>query len=170
MDLLISFPFGRFYPARREARRILRHLGDHDPRISWTFVDGIAIAHSSLDNREVIRRCRDMYHNSEAEFEFAVKWLPVDDWCDTELDAIKQLIDEKAAPQIAPEESWAMIVKKRRWQKYHTVEIIEHLASGIDCKVDLNHPDKIVWVDVLGYKTAVSVLKPEEIFSVILEQ
>lgn len=170
MDLLISYQFGRFYPMRREARRIIRHLGDHDPRISWTNVDGIAIARTTLDNREVIRRCRDMYRNNEADFEFAVKWLPVDYWCDTDLDAIKQVIDEQAAPRIEPTESWAMVVKKRRWQKYHAVEIIEHIAAGIERKVDLNNPDKIIWVDVVGYRTAVSVLKPEEIFSAILEE
>jgi tRNA(Ser,Leu) C12 N-acetylase TAN1 len=47
--------------------------------------------------------------------------------------------------------------------------IIAHLAPSIDRKVDLNNPDKIVWIDLLGCHTAIAVLKPEEIFSVILE-
>ena len=169
MDLLISFSWGHYYPMQREVLRILKHLGDNQPHIEWTTVDGIAVAHTSLDNREVIHRCRELWHNREENFELAVKWLPVDYWCETNLDAMKQVIEEQVRPRIQATECWAMKVKKRRWQRYHTAEIIAYRAPGIDRKVDLNNPDKIVWIDVLGPHTAIAVLKPEEIFSVILE-
>jgi tRNA(Ser,Leu) C12 N-acetylase TAN1 len=58
-----------------------------------------------------------------------------------------------------------MQVHKRRWQQYHTSEIIEYLAADIDRKVDLSHPDWIVCVDVVGRQTAISLLKPQDIFS-----
>jgi len=169
MDMLISFPWGRFTPMHREALRILKRLGDKQPHIEWTTVEGIAVAHTSLDNREVITRCRELLRNREEEFELAVKWLPVDYWCETNLDAMKQVIEEQVRPRIQATECWAMIVKKRRWQRYHTADIIAYLAPSIDYKVDLNNPDKIVWIDVLGAHTAIAVLKPQEIFSVILE-
>ena len=169
MDILISFPPGCFYPMRREALRILKRLGNQRPRIAWTTVDGVAVAHTSLDNREVISGCRKLLRNGEAKFELAVKWLPIDYWCETDLDAIKQVINEQVLPRIQATECWGMIVKKRRWQRYHTAEIIAYLAPSIDRKVDLNNPNKIVWIDVLGPHTAMAVLKPEEIFSVILE-
>lgn len=169
MDILISFSWGRFYPMYREAQRILKRLGDKQPHIEWTIVDGIAVAHTSLDNRKVIRQCRELLHSREEDFELAVKWVPVDYWCETNLDTIKQVIEEQVLPRIQATERWAMIVKKRRWQNYHTAEIIEYLAPSIDRKVDLNNPDKIVWIDVLGPHTAIAVLKPDEIFSVILE-
>jgi tRNA acetyltransferase TAN1 len=169
MDLLISYSWGRFYPARREAARILKNLGDEHPVIRWTAVDGIAIAHTSLDNRQVISQCHELLRNSEASFEFAVKWMPVDYWCETDLDAMKQVIEEKIRARIEPNETWGMKVHKRRWQVYHTADIVAHLAPSIDRKVNLSHPDKIVWIDVLGDRTAISVLKPEDIFSVVQE-
>jgi tRNA(Ser,Leu) C12 N-acetylase TAN1 len=55
--------------------------------------------------------------------------------------------------------------RERRWQKYHTIEIIEYLAKGIDRKVDLENPDLVVRIDVLGEKTAISLLESDEIFS-----
>lgn len=167
--LLISFQWGRFYKTRNEAQKILKKMGDNYPRVEWTSVDGIAIAYTSLENREVIRKCRELWQRSEASFDFAVKWVPVDYWCTTDLDAMKQLIEDKAPALIGPEETWGMIVHKRRWQVYHTAEIVANLAPGVNRKVDLSYPDKIVWVDVLGPKTAISVLKPEDIFSVVLE-
>ena len=62
-----------------------------------------------------------------------------------------------------------MQVNKRRWQAYHTIDIVTALAANIDRKVNLSHPDKIVWVDVIGNETAISVLKSDEIFSVVCE-
>jgi tRNA(Ser,Leu) C12 N-acetylase TAN1 len=45
------------------------------------------------------------------------------------------------------------------------VRIVEALAAGIDRKVDLDHPDRIVRIDVVGPRTAISVLRPDEVFS-----
>lgn len=160
MDLLISFPWGRFNQARHEAVRILKRLGDDQPHIEKTAVDGIAVAHTSLDNREVITQCHELLRNSEEEFNFTLKWLPVDYWCETNLDAMKQVIEEKVLSRIPPTECWAMKVKKRRWQHYHTADIVAYLAPGIDRKVNLNNPDKIVWIDVIGHNTAIAVLTP----------
>jgi len=168
-DLLVSYPWGRFYPARREALHALKALGDPHATMRWTFVMGIAVAHTSLDGRQVIHQCRALFHAGKVPFDFAVKWVPVDYWCWTELESIKQLIDEKILPRIFPDETWAMQVNKRRWQVYHTIDIVTSLAANIDRKVNLSHPDKIIWVDVIGNETAVSLLKPDEIFSVICE-
>ena len=82
---------------------------------------------------------------------------------------MKLLIEEKACAQILPRETWGMQVHKRRWNRYHTADIVAYLAPSIDRKVDLSHPDKIVWVDVIGHRTAISVIRPVDIFSVILE-
>jgi tRNA acetyltransferase TAN1 len=169
MDLLISYSWGRFYRARNEARRILKRMGDSHPSVEWSAVYGIAVAHTSLNNREVINQCRELLNSSTEPFDFAVKWVPVDYWCRTNLDAIRQVIETQVTPRIQPEERWAMEVHKRRWQLYHTADIVAYLAPAIDRKVDLTHPDKIVWVDVIGRETAISILTPEEIFSAVLE-
>ncbi len=125
---------------------------------------GIAIVRTTIDGREVIRRCRE-FHQAEAAFEFAIKWVPVDYWCDTNLDAMKECIDERVTGRIGRDQTWGMKVEKRRWNKFHTIEIIEYLAKDIDRKVDLGNPDLLVRIDVLGEKTAISVLEPNEIFS-----
>ncbi len=165
MDLLISYSWSHFQRARREAIRILQQFGDQEPRVQKTSVAGIAVAHSTLNNRDVVRRCRELLEKEPA-FEFAIKWVPVDFWCETDLAAMKELIDKNIKDQIEENQTWAMKVEKRRWQQYHTIEIVDYLAAGIESKVDLRNPDRILRVDVLGNETAISLLKPDEIFSV----
>jgi tRNA acetyltransferase TAN1 len=97
--------------------------------------------------------------------EFAIKWVPVDAWCETSLEAMKAVIDQRIKDQIAAGQTWAMKVEKRGWREFHLKEIIERLAAGIDRKVDLRHPNRVVRIDVLGPVTALSVLKPDEVFS-----
>jgi len=164
-NLLVSYPWRRFGRARREILRILRHLGDENARVERTDVDGIALVHTGLDNREVVHRCRELFRTAPT-FEYAIKWVPVDYWCDTDLDAMKKLIEERIRDQIGENETWGLKVEKRGWQKYHTADIVACLASVIDRRVNLDHPDKLVRVDVVGNRSAISVLRPDDTFSV----
>jgi tRNA acetyltransferase TAN1 len=165
-DLLVSYSWSHFYRARPEILHVLTRFGDPDPWVEKTAVRGIAVVHSGLDNREVIKRCRSLWESEPlSSFEFAVKWVPVDYWCETDLAAMKQVIDTKLKARLERERTWGMKVRKRGWQQYHTSEIVEFLAADIEARVDLSNPDHIIWVDVIGRRTAISLLKPEEIFS-----
>lgn len=171
MDLLVSYSWNHYYLAKPEIRQILKHFGDTEPNVEKSGVMGIAIVHTKLDNREVIRKCRQAWQSEPSPFfQFAIKWVPVDYWCDTELAAMKQVINEKVLDRIGTNQTWGMKVKKRRWQKYHTSEIVEYLTEGIDRKVNLSQPDRWVWVDVVGKQTAIAVLKSDEIFSVCVSK
>ena len=164
-DLLVSYPWRYFRAARREIVRMLQVCGDPLARVETTGVPGIAVVHTTADGRGVIAKCRQRWEAGET-FRFAVKWVPVDLWCETSLDAMKAAIEAQITERIERDHTWAMQVEKRRWQRYHTQEIVEHLARSIDRKVDLRRPDRIVRIDVLGARTAISLLRPEEVFSI----
>jgi tRNA(Ser,Leu) C12 N-acetylase TAN1 len=166
MDLLVSYPRGCYGRARQEAARILGRFGDPEPRIEKSGVPGIAIVHSALDTRQVVARCAELHRADPGAFRFAVKWVPVDWWCEKSLDAMRRLIEEHVAPRIGGQETWAMRVEKRGWPEHHTAEIVAHLAQAIDRKVNLRAPDKLVWVDVLRDAVAIAVLRPGEVFSI----
>lgn len=166
-DLIVSYPWGCFRKLRKEVIAILAQIGDPVPLVDRTAVFGIAFVRTALDNRRVIQHCRALWQEAGlTNFQYAIKWLPVDYWCDTDLDIIKELIDSKLKDQIDPEQTWGMVVKRRRYQKHHTIEIIRYLAQDIDRKVNLSTPDRIIWVDMLGRQTAVALLQREEIFSI----
>jgi tRNA acetyltransferase TAN1 len=164
-DLLVSYSWHHFRQARQEVLRILEGFGDASALLEKTPVWGIAVLHTSLDNRQVIAQCRRLHEADPGAFQWAVKWHPVDYWCPTELDAMREVIQGRIKTRIGEDETWAMKVEKRRWQQYHTSKIIDHLAAGMERTVNLDHPDWIVWVDVVGRETAISLLRPTEIFS-----
>lgn len=59
-----------------------------------------------------------------------------------------------------------MNVEKRGWDQYHTTDIVRYLAEAIDRKVNLETPDRVVHVDILRDAVAISVLRPDEVFSI----
>ena len=164
--LLVSYNWSHYSRAKPEILRILQRFGDPDALVNKTAVIGIAVVHTRLNNRGVVRQCRALWDSEpETSFEFAIKWVPVDYWCDTDLTAMQQVIEEHVVERIGKNQTWGMTVHKRRWQQYHSSEIIECLAASIDRKVNLSRPDWIVWVDVVGLRTAISLLRAEDIFS-----
>lgn len=166
MDLLVSHSRGCYGLARREAIRVLKRFGDPEPRVEKSGVPGVLVVHSCLDNRLVVARCRELFHAEPGSIRFAIKWVPVDDWCEKDLDAMKRLIERQIAPSIGEQDTWAMNVEKRGWDQFETTEIVRRLAEAIDRKVRLKAPDKLVRIDILRNAVAVSVLRPGEIFSV----
>lgn len=166
MDLLVSYP-RRFYgPAKREIGRILERFGDAAPVVEKSGIRGICVVHARLDNRQIIARCAELCRAEPQSFRFAIKWVPVDYWCEKDLHAMERLVKEQVAPRIGAQESWAMKVEKRGWSAYHTAEIVRRLAESIDRRVNLKAPDKLVRIDILGSAVAASVLRPGEIFSI----
>jgi len=162
----VSHPRGYYGPAKREIARILGRFGDAQPLVEKSGVPGICVVRTSLDSRQVIARCAELCHAEPQSFRFTIKWVPVDYWCEKDLDAIERLVKEQVVPCIGAQETWAMKVEKRGWGQYHTAEIIQRLAAAIDQPVRLKAPDKLVRIDILGSAVAVSVLRQGESFSI----
>jgi tRNA(Ser,Leu) C12 N-acetylase TAN1 len=148
MDLLVSHGFSGYGRAAHEIVRVLKGFGDPQPQVEKTRVPGICVVRTCLDNRDVVARCRELY-DRETAFRFAIKWVPVDYSCEKDLDAIRQLLQERIAPRIAEQETWAMEVQMRGWREHRTAQVVEHLAAAIDRPVNLRSPDKLVRVDIL---------------------
>ncbi|MEA2090151.1 MAG: THUMP domain-containing protein [Thermoproteota archaeon] len=164
-NLLVSHPWGDYQGAKREARDILGRFGDEDARVERTVARGVIGVKTCLDEREVIGQLRRLFLEEPLIFQCTLKWVPVDLWTLSDIDSMKGGV-RKLRDKIQRGERWRMTVEKRRYTKHHKIEIIRELAELVDEKVDLTNPDKILRVEIIGKYTALSVLKPQNIFSV----
>jgi len=62
------------------------------------------------------------------------------------------------------------VTVEKRFTQLSTKDIVEAAAANIERNVDLNKPDKILLVEVIGGFTGISVIKPEDILSVMKEK
>jgi tRNA acetyltransferase TAN1 len=164
-NLLVSCSWGAYGRAKEEVLSVLKKLGDEKPIVRRTVAEGIIGVKTRLDPREVIRELRTLFDKNPLILQQTLKWVPVDLWTYSDMDSMKDAVAE-SKNKIQAGERWRMTVEKRRYTRYHTIEIIRELAELIDEKVDLAEPDKILRIDIIGKYAGVSVLAPQDIFSV----
>jgi len=163
-NLLVSCPWTMTGKAKKEIANILTQLGDEKPVIKPTVARGIIGVKTCLGTREVIQSLQKLFKQDPSAFQYTLKWVPTDFWTTSDIDSMKEAISN-VREKIGKGQKWRMTVEKRRFTRYHKVEIIKELAELIHERVDLKNPDKIVRIDIIGKYAAVSVLSPNEIFS-----
>jgi len=95
---------------------------------------------------------------------FVMRVIPVDKVVDTKIEEIVGAVSELAA-NIGQSESFRITIEARD-SPYSDRQLIDAIADAVDRKVNLNSPDKIVFIQVFGEYTGVSVLDPGEILSI----
>lgn len=164
-NLLVSCSWGAYKRAREEILRILSKLGDDEPFVKRTAARGIIGVRTSINSREAVRRLRGLFEEDPFILQHTLKWVPVDIWTPSTLYAMKEVVTQLRS-RIHTGERWRMTVEKRRYTQHHKIEIIRELADLIDEEVDLENPDKILRIEIIGKYAGISVLTPKEIFSV----
>jgi len=143
-------------------------LGDPAPVVDKTWIRGLVAAKTSLNPHEVIEKFLAILQERPYEFRYALRIIPIERTVPTDLDEIKLVAAELAA-DIGENETFRVTVEKR-FTSLHSRDFIEAVATGIDRKVDLKNPDKILLVEVVGGLTGMSLIKPSEVLTVVKEK
>ena len=164
-NLLVSCSWGVYGKAKKEIIYILEMLGDESPLVKRTIAEGIIGVKTKLNPREVVNGLRRLFDEDLFALQYTLKWVPVDLWTLSDMDSMKQGVG-KLRNRIHAGERWRMTVEKRRYSLHHKFEVIRELADLVDEKVDLENPQKILRVDIIGRYAGISVLTPQDVFSV----
>jgi tRNA acetyltransferase TAN1 len=147
---------------------LLGEIGDSAPIVDKTGVAGLIAAKTAFDPFEAIEKFRKILHERSYEFRYTLRIIPVEKVVHTDLSEIHQAATELSS-KIGEDETFRVTVEKR-FTETPTQDIIEATAANIERKVDLNNPDKILLIEVVGGLTGLSVIKPNEILAVMKEK
>ena len=144
------------------------HLGDQEAAAVKTGVRGIIVARTSLDPYVVVEKFHNLLKERPYEFRFALRIMPIERAVPTTLEAIKQVSLELAA-RIGKDETYRITIEKR-YTTLHSMDIISAVAAEIQNKADMEKPNKIVLIEIMGAVTGVSLIKPNDVISVMKEK
>jgi tRNA acetyltransferase TAN1 len=168
-NLLATTSRGNERPMINEITYLLKEeLGDAEAQAAKTKIRGLIVAKTSLDPCMVIEKFRAILKERPYEFRYALRILPIEKVVPTDLAEIKRATAELAT-KIGENESFRVTVEKR-FTVLHTKDLIEAAAGDIERKANLENPDKILLIEVLGTLTGLSLLKPSDILAVIKEK
>ena len=147
---------------------LLRAVGDNTPGVDRTRIKGLVEGTTGLDPIEAIERLRGELLEDPSSFKVLLRVLPVEEWVSTNLSSISEAT-KRLAERIGEDESFRVTVEKRRTD-LRSLEVIDAVAIGIDRKVNLDEPDWIVLVEIVGRRTGISVVPPHGLLNVQKER
>jgi protein-L-isoaspartate(D-aspartate) O-methyltransferase len=167
VNLLVSTHPAAMRRARYEIAARVRGLTGTAPGATRAMTRGILAVKVASDPREAVKGLRALGEREPGAFRYTLKWVPVDGWARPELPAMRDAVVQ-LRHRIGPNETWRLNVARRTASpRLDPREIVHALAKLIDARVDLHHPDKIVLVQLFDDWVALSVLAPDETFSVV---
>jgi tRNA acetyltransferase TAN1 len=144
------------------------HLGDQEAAAVKTGVRGVVVARTIFNPYEVVEKFYSLLCVRPYEFRFALRIIPIERVVTTDLELIKQASLELAA-RIGVNETFRITIEKR-YTTLHSMDIISAIAAEIKQRADMENPDKILLIEIMGAVTGISLVKPKEIISVMKEK
>jgi tRNA acetyltransferase TAN1 len=168
-NLIISTFRFREEDAADEALDLLDAFGDPDAEAEITDVTGLILARTAMNPVDVVERLKEVVASEPWEVRYILRVLPIEKIVAPELEDIQWAAGELAEARIGQDESFRITVEKRH-SHLHSAEIIDYVAEGVKRKVNLENPDWAVLVEIIGKHAGISVVRPNQIFSSVVEK
>ncbi|MEM4704501.1 MAG: THUMP domain-containing protein [Candidatus Bathyarchaeia archaeon] len=151
-----------------EVHYLLQQLGDLNPQVHRTGIGGLVVGKTSLDPVETVKMLRELLHQRPYEIRYMCRFIPIQKVVRTDAVEIKKGVAELCS-LIGEKEKFRVTVEKRL-AVLSSRELIENVAADIKRKVDLEKPDKIVLIEIVGKLTGISVVAPSDMLHVLKEK
>ena len=167
-NLVISTSRGNEKNTCSEMWYLIGEVGDRGSSIETTQVIGLVVAKTKLDPIKAIRDLRTLLKERPWEFKYTLKLFPIQKVVEARLEEIEK-VAVMLAQGIAKEEKFRITVEKRHTDLSRTT-IIDTIAKRIERTVDLDSPDKILLVEVIGELAGVALITPQDVLSIEKEK
>lgn len=167
-NLIVSTYRFREEEAQDEILDLLEAFGDHNAVCEITEIKGILLVQSSIDPTDFIYKLKQITSSEPWQVRYILRVLPVMKVVSTGLNEIAIAVAE-ISDRVRQEDSFRITVEKRH-TSLESKEVIEAVASKIQSNVDLENPGWVVLVQILGPQTGVAVVKPDQIYSSVVEK
>jgi tRNA acetyltransferase TAN1 len=167
-NLLIATSRGNERNTCSEMWYLLGEAGDRSAVVERTGVIGLVVARTKLDPVGAVEKLRSILSERPWEFRYTLKVTPLVGVVPSDQQRIEDY-GVLLAESIRKDEKFRITVEKRR-TSISGRALIGAIAKRIDRKVDLDAPDKILLIQILGEVTGLSVISPDKILSVEKEK
>lgn len=118
------------------------------------------------DSKKTVKQLMGMAKKNVDKFGHTFHWIPIEKWVKNNVADIKKVLKEYEKG-IKENEKWKMDLKVRKVKtKPDEVKLIMTLTEDINRpKVDLENPDKIIKVEIVGNKAGLALLGKDELLN-----
>lgn len=147
---------------------LLGEVGDRGSNIDATQAIGLVVAKTKLDPVKAIHALRKLFKDRPWEFKYTLKLVPIQRVVPAQISEIENAAVD-LSKGIGANEKFRITVEKRH-TRLSSKPIIDSVAKKIDRSVDLESPNKIVLIEIIGELAGLSLITPNDIMSVEREK
>lgn len=163
MNLILTSQKGSEAKASAEFKEIALQHGIRKLHVEKSDFDGVLEV--DIENpRDFVAFLRDYVRSEPFRVHFVQRVIPVDLVVDTTLEQIKEAAKTLGA-EIGESESFKIDIDERD-SPYTRKQLIDVIADVVERKVDLESPDKVLQLEILGEYSALCIARPDEIVSI----
>lgn len=163
MNLVVTSGKGLEARASAEFKEIALLSGVRKVSMERSAYDGVVEVQVE-DPKAVLSFLSNFVKSEPFKVRYILRVIPVDRVVDTKLEEITKVVGE-LSQAIGKAESFRITIEARD-SPYSEKELINAIADAVDRRVDLDSPDKVVFVQVFGEYSGISVVSPHDILSV----
>ncbi len=163
-SLIITYEPNHAASSKEEVINVFKAVDDKPDFLESEF-EGIFLLKQTKP-KDKVKQLRKLAKKNKKLFSRTFHYIPVDKWVKSEIKDMQKAI-KSLVKGIKEKEKWKMDLSIRHYKKHDFKELIEKLTEVVDRKnVDLEKPEKIIKVEILGDKAVIALLKPEELLEV----
>ena len=161
-NLLVTYEPSHAGSAREEVEKALKAI-KQKAKFLKSDIEGVFKLRAGNAKKAV--KSLSKIKNRKGMFEHTFYWIPIEKWVAADLKTMQKEI-KKLQKGIKKTDKWKLDMHKRHFDKMHSTELIIKLAEAVEKpKVDLDNPQKILEVQIIGNKAGLALLNKDEILS-----
>lgn len=163
MNIILTSQKGSEAKASAEFKEIALQHGIRKLHVEKSDFDGL-LEVDIEDPRGFVAFLRDYVRSEPFRVHFIQRVIPVDLVVDTTLEQIKEAA-KQLGEQIGESETFKVDIDERD-SPYTRRQLIDAIAEVVDRKVNLESPDRVLQVEILGEYSSLCLARPDEIISI----
>jgi len=167
-NLMISTSRGNEKNTCSEMWYLLGEVGDRGSNIETTSVIGLVLAKSKLNPIKAIHDLRTLFKERPWEFKYTLKVTPIQQVVPATPPDIENAA-VSVAKAITANEKFRITIEKRH-TPLSSKPLIDSVAKKIDRAVNLEAPDKILLIEIIGDLAGLALISNGDILSVEREK
>ncbi|MGD0816888.1 MAG: THUMP domain-containing protein [Methanomassiliicoccales archaeon] len=165
-NMLVTFRPNQKGHAENEIRSRLNDVNAYVDSIEHTNVEGVCEIRVLGDPKDVVADLKKLCFQDPEQFPYTHHWVPIEKWVEPYMEEMLKVMTGYGET-ITANERWMLHLHKRHIGK-HSSDIIEKLTAPINKGiVDLENPQTIVIVELMGNRAGMSLVRSEELLDVI---
>lgn len=120
------------------------------------------------DAKKAVKQLSSIADKEAEKFARTFHWIPIDKWCKATVEDMQKNIKD-FVKEIKQNEKWKMDLKVRKVkEKQDDIKLILKLTEVVDRpKVDLQNPEKIIKVEIIGNRAGLALLGKDELLNAV---